>query len=960
MTQIIFFLLALIASTSVSAQSLDLFDQYGGAKALQCPTGPKPLFYVEKIDNRWWWCTPDGNAFWLHSIWAVLPPSSGRGHTKYGGGVSPDFSSSWYPVMNRRVSKWGFNAWDSYTSRRGSPTGNSHIQIGHTTALPIIMGEALRPSFYGLTNNRSHVSQPLKSIDTPLVWSTASASRTDAWRFQDVFDTNYKAYLLGMLNDTSDNGYNHVFTSSAAKRAYVMGWSVDDTDWLAGFGANQDFLTGDDGKLLTSGGRRHLHLGLGMLATAPTMGVLSRGPASGSGMLFADPRTTTITCTGAEEAGGHSLPGYTTGVMSQTTRPSDTVCTKLALRNFLAAKYGTIAALNSAWGSSYTTFDSTGTRVSNQLVTTTNGTDTLTFTVPGVRADSQISPFSMRIYKNGVYIGADARHLDQIVMACRNGASTTLTWGQLWGETLRGSISGPCTNPATTALSTINYTTGVVVLKFDTAFSLTNAIVDASGNAKLTFDAPAHRQVAAYESAVVGESVTISGATGSAAALNGTWIVTSKNASDNTVVIATTGVPANTYSSSVANANMTGNPPPAGQEIRLDYVREGWGRGTGLMDEDGRSKTWIPNFITAGTSQRLTAFDIDIKNDLDEFLYRYAYRYFKDMRDALDSKYAPLTGCDRSVNNGKGTCPVYTGPSYIGTWSNPGFAPIVKAAGDLVDVYPYYSWPEWMPDYEQRMTFIYENFGDKPIITWEAFTGGLDSPYPVDGSAQVRPKNNTQESRGEQYKSLMTAMQSYQYPNGSYPAIGVRFWSTNLSGGEQMNWGFITPNDDPIDGFCPGPGTREEVIPGGAPVTSVVVTSPATGPQAVVNTSPHHSMSVGVKVRLSGCTVDTNLCADDWTVRSVVSGNFTLQVNTSVSNGTYNEAGLKIAYAKYPCGGNNSLYGGSNLYSTSDPRRLTDSDGPFNNTFGDFLSYVREANSYWLNLITRPRVEIGN
>jgi hypothetical protein len=175
-----------------------------------------------------------------------------------------------------------------------------------------------------------------------------------------------------------------------------------------------------------------------------------------------------------------------------------------------------------------------------------------------------------------------------------------------------------------------------------------------------------------------------------------------------------------------------------------------------------------------------------------------------------------------------------------------------------------------------------------------------------------------------------------------------------------MNWGFITPNDDPIDGFCPGPGTRYEMIPGGQPLTSVVVNSPATGPQGAVFVSPFHSVSAGARVRLSGCTVADGLCSRDWTVTATANTNFTLALSPDVPNGTYNEAGLKIAYILYPCGGSNAVYGGSNLYSSSDPRLLTDLDGPYNNKFGDFLSSVREANSYWLNLIPRPSAQFGN
>src|SRR5207302_3156446 len=43
--------------------------------------------------------------------------------------------------------------------------------------------------------------------------------------------------------------------------------------------------------------------------------------------------------------------------------------TKKALRDSLATEYGTVAALNTAWGSSYTSVDSSGTCVGSQPIT---------------------------------------------------------------------------------------------------------------------------------------------------------------------------------------------------------------------------------------------------------------------------------------------------------------------------------------------------------------------------------------------------------------------------------------------------------------------------------------------------------------------------------------------------------------------------------------------------------------
>jgi hypothetical protein len=91
----------------------------------------------------------------------------------------------------------------------------------------------------------------------------------------------------------------------------------DDTDYLRGFGPGPDFATDPQGKT-------HPHLGYIALVTAPS-----------------------------QSANSYSAP---------PGRPyADTkVYTKYALRDLLQAKYRTVDALNAAWNSTYTTFDSDG------------------------------------------------------------------------------------------------------------------------------------------------------------------------------------------------------------------------------------------------------------------------------------------------------------------------------------------------------------------------------------------------------------------------------------------------------------------------------------------------------------------------------------------------------------------------------------------------------------------------
>lgn len=891
------------------------FDIYGGSTALQCPTGPKPLFYMEKVEDRWWWCTPEGNVFFVQGVWNVVMQAAGK--NKVGGSVAS--TGTWQPWINRRLSKWGWNAYDTFGSRSMFPSSNAHLVVGYGQTFPTITGEPTKPGYYGHFNKWNFLNQPLRALDTGLIWSGTYAARTDSWRLQDFFDPNYKAYLLADLNATSGGGgnaFNHLFTTTnPVHRAMNMAWRVDDVDQIMGFGGGPDFSTFENGSPTPA--RRHPHYGLLVLYAPPLMGAAVRTPVetsssgytgSESGFLMANPRGSTQACMGAQEGGPSSTPGYPKGSLQTYILPSDVICTKYALAKFLEAKYQTIGALNWAWatGGFYTTFYSSGTVVPDILVGTTNGTNTYTGTIPGVDADNQIAPFSLRVYVNNAYMGADERKLwdggDN--SWCRSTGAAAMTYGHIWGKELGGHHKrASCTDNAGVAASTVNYTTGAITLTFDAAQA-------------------------------------------------------------------------------------------AGMEIRVDYVRNGWGRGTGILDESGRGRAWLPDIMaaypwTGVPQQNLLGSDMvptsAIKSDLDEFFYRAAYRYLKDMRETIDSKYTSLTGCDPATHQ-KGICPVFIGPSYSGTWGAPAYAPVLKAIGDVSDVLGWRSWPFFASDYLARMDFIYANAGNKPILTWEAWSGQDDSPFPANKGASDGPSANTQSERGELYKRRMAAQLSYQYPDGpngtrrTYPGVGLTWWDLAGSDAEGMNWGFLTPNDDPLDGFCPGPGTRLETVPGGPPVAQVVVSRTGNLTSGILTTKlvPGSSsqrygiqMNAETKIRIEGCSPESHLCDKDWTVTAVTANTATLALDSTVANGTYNEPTLSIDYGLYPCGGSNMVCPGGCVYTTSpaaarngwpngsDPRVQTDPDGPYNNRFGDFLGKVREANSYWLDCIRkRPKTTL--
>jgi hypothetical protein len=145
-------------------------------------------------------------------------------------------------------------------------------------------------------------------------------------------------------------------------------------------------------------------------------------------------------------------------------------------------------------------------------------------------------------------------------------------------------------------------------------------------------------------------------------------------------------------------------------------------------------------------------------------------------------------------------------------------------------------------------------------------------------------------------------------------------------------------------------------------VLSVAVS--ADGKTAIVTTrvntaGTYHAVNVGARVRIMGATVNTALNGE-YPVVAIAQHSFTIGgLSNVMASSMFNESTLKIEYVKYPCGGSNEVCmvcsSGANRYLAADPRRSSDPDGPYNNRFGDFLSHVREANGYWLDLIPRPR-----
>ncbi len=326
---------ALLAPAVVPAQTL---DQYGGYAGLSIPGGATGHFRVAKLNNRWMFATPAGNAFWMLGVYNVDVDEHvtdlGRTYkqvviAKYG-----DADLTWGPQQNRRLKAWGFNTLGEYANKWTVPwtTINDPRWPGGVQPVQVpTISFPLQGASYSLRNLNGYANGPVKE----LYWALDGHFTGHRGHFPDVFDPNFDQWVNGCASAQVGNS------------PWLLGVSSDDTDYLTGFGPGPDF---------DSGGHAHPHLGFVALLSPPTQ---MQNPSLN------------ITYTDTK------------------------VYTKHALRTFLAAKYGNIGALNTAWGSTYTTFDSNGSWPNGSGLLDENGKGTWVGTdsvslgnaAPAVKAD---------------------------------------------------------------------------------------------------------------------------------------------------------------------------------------------------------------------------------------------------------------------------------------------------------------------------------------------------------------------------------------------------------------------------------------------------------------------------------------------------------------------------------------------------------------------------------------------
>ena len=303
----------------------DTSDSYGGSSANPCPGGKQPRFYTAKIGDRWHLCTPAGNAFWMNAVYHVDASDNGVDHQgialanvitqKYAVGPTSNATLNWALQSLRRLQSWGFNslAEDAVSWVTPVAVHSSWQSADNTIPLKFPYVAIAAPSWYSLTNTKNYAEGPVKDLIAGVKLSVFKDYRSQS---ADFWDPNFATWFKA---DLTQDFWPHYYLTGPHSD-YLISMTVDDTDFLQGFGAGRDFPTTNNGVIAR--GYDQPHLGWIVLVTAPTQ---------------------------------------TSNEKLSVTYPDTTVHAKRALSAFLSAKYeGDVRRLNSAWGAHYKGFGSAG------------------------------------------------------------------------------------------------------------------------------------------------------------------------------------------------------------------------------------------------------------------------------------------------------------------------------------------------------------------------------------------------------------------------------------------------------------------------------------------------------------------------------------------------------------------------------------------------------------------------
>ncbi|HWG57748.1 MAG TPA: hypothetical protein VN661_01730 [Candidatus Acidoferrales bacterium] len=523
---------------------------------------------------------------------------------------------AWSDATLERMRAWGFNTIGAYAYQFVLPIAtDASGRSFHKILLPF-MGQ-VRPSFYSMRNPAIHTKQDtdVRFLSDPV--KDVMGARSIFYRdyvpsggIGDYYDSKMQTWLASDMSQ--DFSWDDI--KSSPHRDFLLGVLGDDGDEMYGFMSGPDFPT-------VPAGKNNPSLALLILSESPV-----QTANANFGFVYRD----------------------------------SAMHTKIALRNMLEGKYKSVAALNTAWGSSYTTFDSSGTTVSDEALGHGDGA-TLTF--QHVLQKLHPSRYSVQISLKGIPIGGDIGD------------------GTIFGPKLTG---------------TVNYQSGLVQLAF-----------------------------------------------------------------------------------------RAGDAPPRGASLTVSYAENGWGIGTGLMDEDLRPthRAWLGNSWNAldpMTGSKVERMNPRVREDMDAFLKQTAGWYFKMLRDGVHAEFP------KAMVIGE-----------LGSWDGVPPGPVLQAAAEYIDLFED---DESKGSFDQaRLDFIARNYGDRPFISGVYLAANPDSALRKGGDIP-EGQYAMQDDKGKAYASAVSSFMNSKSSLGTNPHVGFVLWAWMDMWSEGTNWGLVSHLDNAYDG----------------------------------------------------------------------------------------------------------------------------------------------------------------
>jgi hypothetical protein len=686
-------------------------DIYGGLIGLPC-TNTNTAFGIAQVGQRKVFCTPAGHGFFSRGFY-VMDPNLGAQLDESGGTYQGYVTTKYGSVANAltaaasNILAWGMNTI--------APFGNVNLKSPANPVNKIPFVELAFTSEYVLDNRAGWGTGSAKDFFYYLGGSGAATTWTgfhNSTGMADIRDPNWVGMMNGIMNN--DSGFVALGSTTTANKNYLLGFSMDESDGTHCFGAGPDFTTQPPG---------------------------NNDFRCGYVPFFLPP---------VAYANSHQGEIY----------PDGTMYMKKRMHDLLVAKYGTFGALNTAWGSSYTTFDSSGTCVGSQPITCASsvGADSVgTGTGVALSFSSTLSHTQVSIYSLGIFVAG-------VLVAGDTGA------GALFGTNVTG---------------TINYTTGALTVTF------------ASG------DAPAN-----------------------------------------------------------------------GAAITAGYVANGFGIGTGFMDEDCRAghSAYCGNGSN-NTTIFLTGIPAAVQTDINAMTQDWA-NYYSSTTKATTNAWASAHGFTGSVLN--------LGPSTLGTWTTPpdryvlmgmcGTTDVISSGGqgafsqaetDFVDTYcpglpqitgtyrtanadSPFSWPNSACTHSGTTVTCtlatpfkfttsdlidvtcnnsdYNFVQGHPSVVGASTLSYVVGASPVEASATCNVFYDdanvggypSQAARAAAFQSTITASATTKYTSSNiFPFVGYYWWQYNDNEAEKLNWGPVTYRDNPYNGLddvtavvgCQAPGS---------------------------------------------------------------------------------------------------------------------------------------------------------